>query len=198
MSFHHPVQTFFFPSKHSSFIHKAFRVRCLIKNNPLSTGVLTAVKWFSLSNQTREKKKTWAKLILHVVWVFVQLSIFSYLNVFTCDVLHYCWKKFGCILSLGNQLIERWKWRMKHHTDVFMAFMSVVILNMILIRDACLSVWRTPTILFIASSFRDSLLLSSISFRSSFLQRNMIQRYSSSLLNTQEKPFVSLTFNVPW
>lgn len=81
MSFHHAVQTVFFPSKHSFFINKGFPVRCLIKNSPLSTEVLTTVERFSLSNQTRAKntRKTDSTHFLHVVYSFEHVSV---LNLF--------------------------------------------------------------------------------------------------------------------
>lgn len=171
MSFHHPVQTIFFPSKHSFFINKGFPVRCLIKNSPLSTEVLTTLERFSLSNQTRAKntRKTDSINVCMLCEGVCAVEHDSVLYIFLprCFYLQRSSPLLEKVQmhSYPWQSTERWKWRMKHHTDV-------VIFNMILIRDLGLPEWRTPTILFIASSFRDSLLFSSISFRSSFLQRN--------------------------
>jgi len=106
-----PVQTVFFPSKHPFFINKGLPVRCLIKNSPLTTEVLTTVERFFHSQikpeHTRKNDSThFACCVRICMQVFY---IFSYLNVFTCDVLHHSWKKFRCILTLGNQLIREIK-----------------------------------------------------------------------------------------
>lgn len=94
-------------------------------------------------------------------WIITAVTL-PYLDVLTRHVLHYSRKQLGRILPFGDQLKTKTTEHVTHRLPSSPSNRTLVC------SDAAWGL--TPTTLFMASSLSDSLLLSSISLRSSFLR----------------------------
>lgn len=92
----------------------------------------------------------------------------SYLNIFTCNILHHSRKQLRGTFALGNELEKKNEERNNLKKKYYYQHKTAQLLKRNALVDSCDAL--TPTILFMASSLSDSLLLSNISLRSSFLR----------------------------
>lgn len=95
-------------------------------------------------------------------------SIVSYLNIFTRNILHHSRKQLRGTFALGNELEKKKEERNNLKKKNYYQHKTAQLLKRNALVDSCDAL--TPTILFMASSLSDSLLLSNISLRSSFLR----------------------------